>query len=183
MASHSSVPGPCYFFTSWRSTSLIVGIIPSVPVLETHRWSSQQAHPHQIMDSFGSDPIEAQLLGVHLMRPNRSTVTRSSPHADQSKHSNSEFTTCEPIEAQLLGVHHMRTNRSTCRKGTHAGKTVVERAPMCSRTHKRSTKQPHNQHVCLRGSLRCKVQVAHAGGEWSELHCRRVRELAFSAAA
>ena len=84
-----------------------------------------------------------------------------------------EFTTCEPIKAQapsrrqvarvptcelikaqapstrqVARVHHMRTNRSTGSK------------------HKRSTKQPHNQHVCLRGSPRC------------ELHCRRERDAA-----
>ena len=66
-----------------------------------------------------------------------------------------------PIEA-VARVHHMRTNR--CSSSPHTNPSKHRQ-----KTQKRSTKHPrlHSR------SLRCKVQVAQAGGEWSELHCRR----------
>ena len=44
-----------------------------------------------------------------------------------------------------------------------------ENLPSCAipQRNLNRTRQPHKQHVCLRGSLRCKVQVAHAGGDWT----------------
>ena len=83
------------------------------------------------------------------MRTNRCST---SPHANQPL---LEFTTCEPIDAR---VHHMRTNRCTGRKRTNA--------------------QPNTRTRLPSNSLRCKVLVAQAGGEWSELRCRREREAA-----
>ena len=98
---------------------------------------------------------------VHTCDPVKGTVARNSPHATQSKHSYTEFTTCDPNEAQFQTMLEFTTGESS-EAQTETARTL----------HQTTT------HVCLRGSLRCKVSVAQAGGGWTELHYRREHEAA-----
>ena len=115
---------------------------------------------HCEMASTVTTPSKGSIMGISIkVDPNRLTKRRGSaptayPESRSSKTHVSVRAPEQPEHSELCFHKKILTK-------TNKTFLVVQ-----FRKERHNQTNTHNQHVCLRGSLKCKVYVAHVGGEW-----------------